>query len=144
MHSRGKYGEAVCETILRRCNPKIEAETGLDLFRVNSYIREYYHAAILKAHLDRAAIEWSLLVALELEGDPWPIHFEGHGSVSLTPGQCVMAPTGKVKHWRDPFAGERYLTLFLHWHTQVKYFLNQGGNDVSLEDEDYFSQIDLS
>jgi predicted 2-oxoglutarate/Fe(II)-dependent dioxygenase YbiX len=83
-----------------------------------TYARVYKKGSILKRHSDRDSCEISL--TLHLGGDnPWLIWIktpEGEDrSVELKPGDAMMYRGTIAEHWRDEYAGEEYVQVFLHY-----------------------------
>jgi hypothetical protein len=83
-----------------------------------TYARLYTHGDELKKHKDRPSCEISLTV--HLGGDaPWDIWFTKpngeQASVTMTLGQAVMYIGTLSEHWRDKFAGQEYMQVFLHY-----------------------------
>lgn len=82
------------------------------------YARVYQNGEILKKHLDRPSCEIS--VTLHLGGDhPWNIYMtkpndESIG-IDLKPGQAIIYQGMISEHWRDPFEGNNYGQVFLHY-----------------------------
>ena len=83
-----------------------------------TYARVYKNGSVLKKHSDRDSCEISL--TLHLGGDkPWLIWIktpEGEDcSVELNPGDAMMYRGTIAEHWRDEYAGEEYVQVFLHY-----------------------------
>jgi predicted 2-oxoglutarate/Fe(II)-dependent dioxygenase YbiX len=83
-----------------------------------TYSRVYKNGSILKKHFDRDSCEISL--TLHLGGDrPWLIWIktpEGKDcSAELNPGDAMMYLGTIAEHWRDDYAGEEYVQVFLHY-----------------------------
>lgn len=83
-----------------------------------TYARLYKNGSILKPHKDRPSCDIS--VTLHLGGDaPWPIWFTKPNnekvSVTLNAGQAVIYAGTVSEHWRDPYIGNNYGQVFLHY-----------------------------
>lgn len=96
----------------------LNRKLGIHLFPTYNYARSCFNRAIMARHSDRAGCEVS--VTCHLSGDSeWPIFFhpEGEKPVGLTlaPGQAVLYLGCEVDHWRDPYEGEHYNQVFLHY-----------------------------
>jgi hypothetical protein len=89
------------------------------LFPTYCYSRLYRHGEILTKHSDRPACEISITLNLGSDGTPWPIYFtKPNGDIAsaeLFPGQAVLYLGCESDHWRDPFEGQEYGQVFLHY-----------------------------
>lgn len=117
------YGLPVSEALMGYLLPFMEEKTGSKLFPTYSYGRMYLPGATLARHIDRPACEISLSLAITAsKGTPWPLYCETLTGetvgVTLSPGDMMIYRGLDVPHWRDPFAGERQLQLFLHYVRQ--------------------------
>jgi hypothetical protein len=117
------YGLPVSEALMGYLLPFMEDKTGSKLFPTYSYGRLYLPGATLARHVDRPACEISLSLAIsESGGAPWPLYCEtltgATVGVTLSPGDMMIYRGLDVPHWREPFAGERQLQLFLHYVRQ--------------------------
>lgn len=83
-----------------------------------AYSRVYKKGSELVKHLDRDACEIS--ITLHLNGDSaWPIWIETPSgekrSVELNPGDAMIYLGKIAPHWREPYTGEHYTQVFLHY-----------------------------
>lgn len=83
-----------------------------------AYARVYEQGADLKAHTDRDSCELSLTV--HLRGDqPWDFWIKTSNgkdiAVSLNPGDAIIYQGCKLTHWRNPYNGNFYTQVFLHY-----------------------------
>lgn len=105
--------ELLCEK-----TPEVSAAIGETVLPTYVYSRVYKNGSELVRHTDRDACEISL--TLHLHGDSsWPIWIETPSGekrcVELNPGDA-MVYLGKIaSHWRDPYQGEYYSQVFLHY-----------------------------
>ncbi len=114
-------GDPALDAVLEWIRPKVSRLVGFDLAPTYSYTRQYAKGEPLLRHIDRAACEISVTVAIQIPKGAKPsiIHlkppnlneikvemFEGDG--------CVYAGT-EVEHWREPFRTGGYIQLFLHF-----------------------------
>ena len=67
-----QYSNMAMETLLLKCQPKMEEVTGLKLYPAYTYARIYKKGDILKRHKDRFSCEIS--TTMNLGGDDWPIY----------------------------------------------------------------------
>jgi len=105
--------ELLCEK-----TPEISSAIEETVLPTYAYCRVYKNGSELVRHTDRDACEISLTV--HLHGDNiWPIWIETPSGES----RCVelnfgdaMIYLGKIApHWREPFIGEYYTQVFLHY-----------------------------
>ena len=122
-NSYSAYGLPVSEALMERLLPFMEEKTGVPLFPTYSYGRVYLKGARLARHIDRPACEISLSLMIAADSqEPWPLQCQtltGETvAVTLEPGDLMIYKGLEVPHWRDPFAGERQLQVFLHYVRQ--------------------------
>jgi len=124
------YSNIAMETLLLKCQPKIEKATELKLYPAYSYARIYRHGDVLKRHKDRFSCEIS--TTINLGGDPWAIYLEPSGKegmkgvkVDLKPGDMLVYSGCELEHWRNKFKGKECTQVFLHYNNQK----TPGAND---------------
>lgn len=105
--------ELLCEK-----TPEISSAIGETVLPTYAYSRVYKNGSELVRHVDRDACEISL--TLHLHGDSnWPIWIEtpsgDHRCVELNPGDAMIYLGKIAPHWREPFDGEYYTQVFLHY-----------------------------
>lgn len=105
--------ELLCEK-----TPEISSAIGETVLPTYAYSRVYKNGSELVRHVDRDACEISL--TLHLHGDSnWPIWIETpsgeHRCVELNPGDAMIYLGKIAPHWREPFDGEYYTQVFLHY-----------------------------
>lgn len=114
-----RYGDPLCETFLDYLQPRIEGILNKKLLPTYSYMRFYSNGSELRRHKDRNACEISLTITLSFESERiWPIWLETGGvpkEVCLDVGDAMIYKGIDVPHWREPFPGERWLQMFLHY-----------------------------
>ncbi len=119
MVARGHYADAMGEAILMRLHPLLERATGHSLFPCYSFLRIYQNGSSLPRHVDRPSCEISATLTLGYEGGKlWPIGVESGGrdiAVPLDVGDLMIYRGAEVPHWREAFAGENWIQLFLHY-----------------------------
>ena len=76
-----QYSNIAMETLMLKCQPKMEEVTGLKLYPAYTYARIYKKGDELRRHKDRPSCEIS--TTLNLGGDPWPIFIDGTGADSV-------------------------------------------------------------
>ena len=129
------YSDIAMETLMLKCQPKMEQATGLKLYPAYSYARMYKKGDELKRHKDRFSCEIS--TTMNLGGDDWPIYLEpnpkkggiikdkGYVSentkgikVDLKQGDMLVYSGCELEHWRKPFKGKECVQVFLHYNNQ--------------------------
>lgn len=107
------FVKLLCEKV-----PFMTELLGEPMLPTYSYARIYVNGVALKKHTDRKSCEIS--VTLHLGGDhPWKIYMtKPNGEVvgiDLKPGQAIIYKGLVSEHWRDPFKGNYYGQVFLHY-----------------------------
>ena len=129
------YGNIAMETLMLKCQPKMEKVTGLKLYPAYTYARIYKKGDELKRHKDRFSCEIS--TTMNLGGDDWPIYLEpnpkkggvkpGVGYVSdntkgvkvdLKQGDMLVYRGVELEHWREKFKGKECVQVFLHYNNR--------------------------
>jgi hypothetical protein len=130
-----QYSNIAMETLMLKCQPKMEKVTGLKLYPAYTYARIYKKGDVLKRHKDRFSCEIS--TTMNLGGDDWPIYLEpdstkggvkdGMGYVSdntkgvkvdLKPGDMLVYSGCELEHWRNKFKGKECVQVFLHYNNR--------------------------
>ena len=117
------YSDIAMETLLLKCQPKMEEATGLKLYPAYTYARIYKKGDELKRHKDRFSCEIS--TTMNLGGDPWPIYLEPSVErgkkgikVDLKPGDMLVYSGCELEHWRNKFKGKECVQVFLHYNNR--------------------------
>jgi len=115
------YADIAMETLLLKCQPKMEKITELKLYPAYTYARIYKKGDILKRHKDRFSCEIS--TTMNLGGDDWPIYLEPSGKtnkkgvrVDLKQGDMLVYSGCELEHWREKFKGKECVQVFLHYN----------------------------
>ena len=134
------YGDTAMDTVLLRCQEKIEKETKLKLIPTYSYTRLYKKGDVLERHKDRFSCEVS--TTLYLGGSTWPIYVDTNPKTGIfigkkdEDGRSTYIP-GKTKgkkidldqgdllvyygcdleHWREPLKKKECAQVFFHFNT---------------------------
>jgi len=118
-----QYSNIAMETLMLKCQSKMEEVTGLKLYPAYTYARIYKKGDILKRHKDRFSCEIS--TTMNLGGDPWPIYLEPSGEtdkkgikVDLKPGDMLVYSGCELEHWRNKFKGKECIQVFLHYNNR--------------------------
>ena len=118
-----QYSNIVMETLMLKCQPKMEEVTGLKLYPSYTYARIYKKGDILKRHKDRFSCEIS--TTMNLGGDHWDIYLEPSGKeglkgikVFLKPGDMLVYSGCELEHWREKFKGNECCQVFLHYNNK--------------------------
>ena len=129
------YSNIAMETLLLKCQPKMEEITGLKLYPAYSYARIYKKGHELKRHKDRFSCEIS--TTMNLGGDDWPIYLSPNENVGkpdgknitaaskakgikvdLKPGDMLVYSGCELEHWREKFKGKECIQVFLHYNNR--------------------------
>ncbi len=120
-HTYSCYSDIAMETLLLKCQPKMEEICNLKLIPSYTYARIYKKGDELKRHKDRFNCEIS--TTMNLGGDPWPIYLDPTGEknkkgiqVDLEPGDMLVYSGCELEHWRNKFKGEECVQVFLHYN----------------------------
>lgn len=109
----------VTETLLDIVTPVLSQVINCELYPTYSYLRIYVKGAELSKHMDRPSCEVSATLPISYESsDIWPLYLETNGTVTeiaLEPGDALIYKGIEIPHWREPFAGERQVQVFLHY-----------------------------
>jgi len=118
-----QYSNIAMETLMLKCQPKMEKATGLKLYPAYTYARIYKKGDILKRHKDRFSCEIS--TTMNLSGDDWPIYLEPSGKeglkgikINLKPGDMLVYSGCDLEHWREEFKGKECVQVFLHYNNR--------------------------
>lgn len=110
---------AVTETLLDLMTPVLSNLLNCELYPTYSYLRIYLNGAVLDKHVDRHSCEISATVPIESEGPGnWPLCLQVDGGVKkieLEPGDALIYKGIQIPHWREAFAGQRQVQIFLHY-----------------------------
>ena len=116
-----QYANIAMETLLLKCQPKMEKVTRLKLYPAYTYARIYKKGDILERHKDRFSCEIS--TTMNLGGDDWPIYLEPSGAIGkkgikidLKPGDMLVYSGCDLEHWRKKFKGSACAQVFLHYN----------------------------
>lgn len=117
--ARGRYADALSESLLLRVLPLMQEVAGGPLFPCYSYLRIYQGGAELPRHLDRPSCEISTSLTLGGDaGSSWPLCVEAGGedlALQLAPGDMLAYRGADLPHWRDRFEGRHWIQVFLHY-----------------------------
>ena len=118
-----QYSNIAMETLMLKCQPKMEKATGLKLYPAYTYARIYKKRDELKRHKDRFSCEVS--TTMNLGGDDWPIYLEPFEEtdkkeikVDLKPGDMLVYYGCELEHWRKKFKGNTCVQVFLHYNNR--------------------------
>lgn len=104
--------------LLIRLTPVVSEITGISLLPTYAHARHYNKSGIeLVKHKDRAACEITMSLNLKTT-IPWAIHVNDNGSdvpIFLPVGSGIIYRGQEVEHWREPYAGDDHVNVFLHW-----------------------------
>ena len=125
-----RYSDPLTETMLVESLPNIENYVGKNIVPTYSYWRMYENGADLKRHKDRHGCEISVTICVGFDlsnlDKPdehlWPLWIDKTGEVGnegspifLSPGDIIIYKGCKLEHWREPFIGNTWAQIFLHF-----------------------------
>jgi len=117
-NSFSMYSPLCFEALLPRLNPLFNDITNKILFPSASYARIYYKDAILEKHQDRMCCEYSATICIDTE-ELWDFFIEDlSGKINkivLSPGDLCLYKGCDLKHWREPYKGDKQIQCFLHY-----------------------------
>ena len=130
-----QYSNIAMETLMLKCQPKMEEATGLELYPAYTYARIYKKGDELKRHKDRFSCEIS--TTMNLGGDDWPIYLSPNENVGIPNGKNITPESNakgvkvdlkqgdmlvysgcELEHWRKPFKGKECVQVFLHYNNR--------------------------
>ena len=118
-----QYANIAMETLMLKCQPKMEKSTKLKLYPAYTYARIYKTGDELKRHKDRFSCEIS--TTMNLAGNDWPIYLEPSGKegmkgikVNLKQGDMLVYSGCELEHWREKFKGKECIQVFLHYNNR--------------------------
>ena len=133
-HTYSQYSNIAMETLMLKCQPKMEEVTGLKLYPAYTYARIYKKGDELKRHKDRFSCEIS--TTMNLAGDDWPIYLDPTNKdippenqpykiignkgikVDLKQGDMLVYSGCELEHWRNKFKGKECVQVFLHYNNR--------------------------
>jgi len=114
-------GDPGFDAVLCWIKPKIRRLTEVDVAPTYSYTRIYGKGAILERHIDRAACEISVSIAIEIPqgAPPSVLHLKPPNApetaVEMREGDGVVYAGIEIEHWRETIPADSYVQLFLHF-----------------------------
>lgn len=114
------YGLPISDSLLELYAPLISQTLGYEVYPTYTYTRFYLPGALLKRHIDRPSCEISATLSIDyVGGGIWPIFLETKDGeslgVELQPGDFLLYKGAERPHWREPFAGDWQIQVFLHF-----------------------------
>lgn len=98
--------------------PDVSELIGEPVLPTYTYARIYKHGEILHRHRDRPACEISLTLNLT-KSESWPICIQrpdgGETCLEQSPGDAMLYLGCVADHWREPYAGDHHVQVFLHY-----------------------------
>lgn len=126
-HYKNSYGSTIkeFESILEDITPKIKILLKNDnIVKVNSYSRIYFNDSILKKHVDREDLEYTLSVCIfDNTNKKWPLFVEHDGGIAeviTNVGDGGLILGTKMPHWREKLVcdeNQMIMQCFFHWKT---------------------------
>ena len=117
--AKSAYADPLCESLLLHLQPVLEEIAGKKLFPTYSFARIYGHSSVLNKHRDRPSCEISATLTVGYQAPTlWPLLIQLHGEtvkVELDKGDLLLYKGCELMHWREPFEGNYWLQVFLHY-----------------------------
>ena len=114
-----RYGDPLGESLLIHCRPLLEEHVGLRLHSTYSFVRLYRHGSDLRKHTDRPSCEISATLTIGYKASElWPMMLEVGGetkTIELDRGDLLVFQGNEQPHWREPFQGDQWIQVFLHY-----------------------------
>lgn len=109
--------------LLHRLTPMVRELTGIAVEPANPFSRIYYNESILRPHIDREGLDWTISLCLFTNADyDWPLKAKlEDGTILEFPtvkGEGNLVNGRKINHWREPLScgPDQYVVqVFLHW-----------------------------
>ena len=107
------------DPLLTLLTPKMNEMLDLDLVPTYYYQRTYLRGGAMSHHTDRPSCQRSVTMNLGYSHQ-WPIYIVNretgkHTEFQAEPGDALLYMGCSQEHYRDPFEGDWYSQLFLHW-----------------------------
>jgi len=105
--------EILCEK-----TPVVSDIVGEYVLPAYTYGRMYQNGSALRPHIDRPSCEISL--SIHLDGDrEWALSMkdkkDNQKDFIMKPGDALLYLGTEYVHWREPYEGEYYAQIFLHY-----------------------------
>lgn len=104
--------------LLVRELPRVSSLIGEPVLPTYGYARIYKQGDVLRRHRDRPACEISVTLNLYQDKE-WPIWFQKPNgeevSILQSPGDATLYLGCVADHWREPYTGNNYGQVFLHY-----------------------------
>jgi hypothetical protein len=109
--------------LLKRFTPLVRALTRVEVEPANPFSRIYQNQSVLRPHLDRPGLDWTISLCLYTNLDnPWPLKAQlPDGTIAEFPtikGEGNLVNGRAISHWREPLIcdPDKYVVqIFLHW-----------------------------
>jgi hypothetical protein len=100
--------------------PEVSQLCGEDVLPTYTYARIYKNGEILESHKDREACEISFTINLQKDETEWPFWIKNPNGekvsiININPGDAIMYLGYTAEHWRESYAGNQHIQLFLHY-----------------------------
>ena len=107
------------DPLLTLLTPKMNEILDLDLVPTYYYQRTYLKGGAMSHHTDRPSCQRSITMNLGYSHQ-WPIYIVNRETGKYTefqaePGDALLYMGCSQEHYRDPFEGDWYSQIFLHW-----------------------------
>lgn len=103
--------------------PLVKQITGLEVIPANPFCRIYPNGSVLKPHVDREGLDWTISLCLFTNLDhTWPLLAKVEDDVTIgfdtIAGEGNLINGRKYTHWREPLScspDQYVIQMFLHW-----------------------------
>ena len=138
-----KYGDPICDTLLKLIMPEVSRLIGKKLVPTYSYHRLYTFESELVRHKDRKSCDFSMTLCLGYNNENiqngesynWPMFIlDKNGKdvpIYMKPGEAVIYRGCDVIHWREPLKALNHAQVFLHYNE------DDGVNEKKYDDRFY-------
>lgn len=123
-----EYADPMMEVMLEKLTPHVEKATGLSLWPTLSFYYAYRQGNQLKPHKDRSSCEYvaGLCIgvdeAYQKKEGSWPLVIEVGGEpivLKLQAGDLVIFKGNEIKHWREPFTGQWFISAIFGYVNKI-------------------------
>lgn len=112
--TRGAYNPHGSLPLLHAMHKEVERHAGYGLRPVSTFGRVCEYGAVMKAHVDRPGLDWTLTMPLDDVSAQWPLYVEGTPCMASV-GQGILAEGRVREHWRQPCPVNAAVWLLLHY-----------------------------
>ena len=126
--TRTEYRPVGTREILQAMLPIVQGHLSTKIWPTSTWSRVSTHGATLLPHTDQEGLDWAVSIVLDADM-PWALEglIDGEWqSFMPTETQGILTPVQEVSHRRQPFQGQRHVTLLLHYTEDQNRAWNEG------------------